>query len=223
MKILLVEDEKQLSNVIAKGLKKSSYVVDQAFDGEEALELLYINNYNLVVLDLNLPKVDGLEVLKKIREDDNELKVIILSARNQTEDKVKGLRLGANDYLEKPFDFLELVARIENLLRWSFVQVDTVMEFGNIKIDTAKKIVLVNGEDIKLTNKEYGILSYLAYNKERVVSSEEIMEQVWDEDSEVFFSTSFQYHMSSLRKKIGVKDFIKTVRGQGYFLNLEDE
>lgn len=223
MKILLVEDEKQLSDVIAKGLRKSSYVVEQAYDGEEALELLYINSYNLVVLDLNLPKIDGLEVLKEIRKEDNEIKVIILSARNQTEDKVKGLQLGANDYLEKPFDFPELVARIDNLLRWSFVQVDTVIEFGDLKIDTAKKIAYVKEEDIELTNKEYGILAYLAYNKERVISAEEIMEHVWGEDSEVFFSTSFQYHMSTLRKKIGIKDIIKTVRGQGYFINIEDE
>lgn len=220
MKILLVEDERQLSNLIAKGLKKSSYVVDQAFDGEEALDLLYINSYNLVVLDLNLPKLDGLEVLKRIRQEDRETKVIILSARNMTEDKVKGLQLGANDYLEKPFDFLELVARIDNLLRWSFVQVDTVIDYGRIRIDTAKKLVYLDGEDVELTNKEYGILEYLAYNDERLVSSEEIMEHVWGEDSEIFFSTSFNYHMSSLRKKLGQKDFIKNVRGQGYFLNL---
>lgn len=222
MKILLVEDEEQLSNVIAKGLKKSSYVVEQAFDGQEALDLLYINSYNLVVLDLNLPKIDGLDVLKKIRENDNETKIIILSARNRTEDKVKGLQLGANDYLEKPFDFPELVARIDNLLRWSFVQVDTIIEYGDLKIDTAKKLVYYKDEDIELTNKEYGILEYLAYNDEKIVSAEEIMEHVWGEDSEIFFSTSFQYHMSSLRKKIGEKDFIKTVRGQGYFINKED-
>lgn len=223
MKILLVEDEKQLSDVIAKGLSKSSYVVDQAFDGEEALDLLFINSYNLMVLDLNLPKLDGLEVLKEIRKTNKELKIIILSARNRTEDKVKGLQLGANDYLEKPFDFPELVARIDNLLRWSFVQVDTIIKYGDLKIDTAKKIAFVKDEDIGLTNKEYGILSYLAYNEGRVISAEEIMEHVWGDDSEVFFSTSFQYHMSTLRKKIGIKDIIKTVRGQGYFINTEDE
>lgn len=223
MKILLVEDEVQLSNVIAKGLSKLSYVVEQAFDGEEALELLYINSYNLVVLDLNLPKIDGLEVLKRIRERDKEIKVIILSARNMTEDKVRGLELGANDYMEKPFDFKELVARIDNLLRWSFIQKDTILDYGDIKIDSSKKLVYYKEEDIELTNKEYGILEYLAYNDGRLVSSEEIMEHVWGEDSEIFFSTSFQYHMSSLRKKLRIKDFIKNVRGQGYFLNIGDE
>ena len=222
MKILLVEDEVELSNVVSKGLRKSSYVVDQAFDGEEALELFYINSYNLIVLDLNLPKIDGLKVLQEIRKEDKRTKVIILSARNRTEDKVEGLKLGANDYLEKPFDFLELVARIDNLLRWDFVQKDTIINYGPIKIDTAKKIVYCQGEDIELTNKEYGILEYLTYNDERLITAEEIMEHVWGEDSEVFFSTSFQYHMSSLRKKLKMKDFIKTVRGQGYFINKEE-
>ena len=223
MKVLLVEDERQLSDVITKGLKKSFYAVDQAFDGEEALDLFYINSYNIVVLDLNLPKLDGLEVLRKIREKDDEIRIIILSARNRTEDKVKGLQLGANDYLEKPFDFPELVARIDNLLRRSFVQMDTIIDYGDLKIDTAKKLVYLKNEDIELTNKEYGILEYLAYNDEKIVSAEEIMEHVWGEDSEIFFSTSFQYHMSSLRKKIGIKDFIKNVRGQGYFIDKDYE
>ena len=220
MKILLVEDEKELSDAIKRGLEKLSYVLDTAYDGEEAINMLFTNSYNLVILDLNLPKVDGLEVLREIRKRNNEIKVIILSARNQIEDKVTGLELGSNDYLEKPFDFKELVARIDNLLRWSFTQRDTIINYDRLKIDTARKIVYVDSKDIQLTNKEYGILEYLVYNNDRIVSGEEIMEHVWNEDSDILFSTSFNYHVSSLRKKIQIEDIIKNIRGKGYFLNI---
>ena len=122
MRLLLVEDERKLSQVLAKGLKELSYAVDQAFDDEEALELFSVYGYDLVVLNLNLPKIDGWEVLRQIRQQNRQVKVLILSAKNQVEDKIAGLDLGANDYLEKLFDFLELAARIRNLLRWEFVQ-----------------------------------------------------------------------------------------------------
>ncbi|NGP45656.1 response regulator transcription factor [Bacillaceae bacterium SIJ1] len=218
MKILLVEDEKQLAHIIKNGLKKMSYAIDTAFDGEEALELLEINSYDLVILDLNLPKIDGIDVLKRIRETDDELKVLILSARNDVVDKVHGLDLGANDYLEKPFDFLELAARIRNLLRRSFIQTDTTISCGRLHIDTAAKIVTIDNELLDLTNKEYGILQYLALNKDRFVSAEEMIEHVWESDIDPF-SNSFKVHMHSLRKKVGVKGMIKNVRGKGYQLN----
>lgn len=178
MRLLLVEDERKLSQVLAKGLKKLSYTVDQAFDGEEALELFSVYGYDLVVLDLNLPKIDGWEVLRQIRQQDRQVKVLILSAKNQVEDKIAGLDLGANDYLEKPFDFLELAARIRNLLRWEFVQRESQWEDGRLKIDFSAKTVLVDGEEIALTHKEYGILEYLVQNRTRFVSAEELLEHV---------------------------------------------
>lgn len=213
MRLLLVEDERKLSQVLAKGLKKLSYAVDQAFDGEEALELFSVYGYDLVVLDLNLPKIDGWEVLRQIRQQDRQVKVLILSAKNQVEDKIAGLDLGTNDYLEKPFDFLELAARIRNLLRWEFVQRESQWEDGRLKIDF--KTVLVDGEEIALTHKEYGILEYLVQNRTRFVSAEELLEHVWDREADLF-SNTLKYHIHSLKKKLGLPEVIQNERGKGY-------
>ena len=217
MKILLVEDEKTLSSIISKGLKKLSYAVDSAFNGQEALELFNVNDYDLIILDINIPKIDGFEVLKIIREFDNQIKIIILSAKNMVQDKVLGLDLGANDYLEKPFDFLELEARIRNLLRWQFIKSENIIHIGNLKINTIKKQVYVNDVEINLTNKEYGILEYLALNKDRFVLSEEIIEHVWESDFDLF-SNTFKFHIHSLKKKLNQEGIIKNVRGKGYII-----
>ncbi|MBZ9693460.1 response regulator transcription factor [Clostridium sp. M14] len=216
MKILLVEDEQRLSQVIQKGLKKLCYAVDVAFDGEEALEMIEINFYDLIILDLNIPKINGLKVLEKTRETNNHIKILILSAKNTIEDKITGLDLGANDYLEKPFDFLELAARISNLLRWKFISENTIITCGVLKIDTASKSALLKDNVIQLTNKEYAILEYLALNMDRFVSTEEIIEHVWDSDVDPF-SNTFKYHIHSLKKKIG-SDNIINARGRGYKL-----
>ncbi len=217
MKILLVEDEKTLSSIISKGLKKLSYAVDSAFNGQEALDLFNVNDYDLIILDINIPKIDGFEVLKIIREFDNQIKIIILSAKNMVQDKVLGLDLGANDYLEKPFDFLELEARIRNLLRWQFIKSENIIHIGNLKINTIKKQVYVNNVEINLTNKEYGILEYLALNKDRFVLSEEIIEHVWESDFDLF-SNTFKFHIHSLKKKLNQEGIIKNVRGKGYII-----
>ncbi|WP_053955061.1 response regulator transcription factor [Inediibacterium massiliense] len=215
MKILLVEDEVKLSSILHKGLKKQGFVVDTAFDGEEALCHLEINCYDLIILDLNLPKVSGFKVLKTIRESDNLIKVLILSAKNNIEDKVLGLDLGANDYLEKPFDFLELSARIRNLLRWDFTTSDEVITYKDLTIDLGTKTVQQDGTYISLTNKEFGILEYLARNKDRYILPEEIIEHVWDSDADLF-SNSYKYHISILKKKLKTKDVIVNIRGKGY-------
>ncbi len=217
MKILLVEDEKTLSSIISKGLKKLSYAVDSAFNGQEALDLFNVNDYDLIILDINIPKIDGFEVLKIIREFDNQIKIIILSAKNMVQDKVLGLDLGANDYLEKPFDFLELEARIRNLLRWQFIKSENIIHIGNLKINTIKKQVYINDVEINLTNKEYGILEYLALNKDRFVLSEEIIEHVWESDFDLF-SNTFKFHIHSLKKKLNQEGIIKNVRGKGYII-----
>lgn len=215
MKVLLVEDEKTLSSIISKGLRKLSYAVDSAFDGQEALDFFYINNYDLIILDINIPKLDGFEVLKRIRKTDNHIKIIILSAKNMVEDKVLGLDLGANDYLEKPFDFLELEARIRNLLRWEFVKIENVIYIGSLKIDTIKKQVYIDSKEIILTNKEYAILEYLGLNKDRFILAEEIIEHVWESDFDLF-SNTFKFHIHSLKKKLNKDGIIKNIRGKGY-------
>lgn len=222
MKLLLVEDEEILSKVIGKGLKKCGYAVDHAYDGEEALELFEINSYNLIILDLNIPKIDGIEVLKTIRKTNKDINVIILSARCDVEQKIEGLDSGANDYLTKPFDFGELDARIRCLLRRNFVQNNSIINCGEISMDTAQKLVYVNDTSIKLTKKEYGILEYLMHNKGKIISTEEIIEHVWDSESDPF-SNAFKYHIHSIKKKIvpllNNDEFIKNIRGQGYMVD----
>lgn len=218
MKILVVEDEELLAKGIAKGLKKSGYAVDCACDGEEALEMWGLNGYDLMILDLNLPKKDGMEVLEEIRSKDQELRVLILSARNSLEDKITGLDAGSNDYLTKPFEFAELEARIRSLLRREFRQRDVLLKCKELELDTAAKRVCVENQEINLTKKEYALLEYLIMHKGKTISAEEFMEHVWDSDVDLF-SNTFKYHIHSLKKKLeaaGAAGYITTLRGQGY-------
>ena len=226
MKLLIVEDEVLLSKSISKGLRRLGYVVDCAFDGKEALELLEINTYDLMILDINIPKISGLDVLKTIRQTGNQLRVIILSAQNTVFDKVKGLDCGSNDYLTKPFDFIELEARIRNLLRQNVGLNDAVLQCGQVSMDTSAKKAYFSNTLLDLTKKEYSILQYLLYHPKTVISAEELIEHVWDSDVDLF-SNSFRFHIHSLRKKINdagsTSDFITTVRGQGYMISSHEE
>lgn len=220
MRILLVEDEKKLSNSIVKGLTNAGYAVDAAYDGEEALYEYEVNEYDLIILDLNLPKKDGIDVLREIREKDNEMKILILSARTKIDDRILGLDEGANDYLIKPFDFGELKARIRNLLRRDFVQKPQDLTLNGLTVDTKAKRVLYHTQEIALTRKEYGILEYLMLHKNQIISAETLTEHVWNNEFDPF-SNSFRYHIHSLKKKISAAsglDFIKTVWGQGYII-----
>lgn len=220
MRILLVEDERKLSDSIVKGLTNAGYAVDAAYDGEEALYEYEVNEYDLIILDLNLPKKDGLDVLREIREKDNEMKVLILSARTKVDDRILGLDEGANDYLIKPFDFGELKARIRNLLRRDFVQKPQDLTLNGLTVDTKAKRVLYHTQEITLTRKEYGILEYLMLHKNQIISAETLTEHVWNNEFDPF-SNSFRYHIHSLKKKISAAsglDFIKTVWGQGYII-----
>lgn len=221
MRILIVEDEPDLQEAIADGLKIDGYAVDTCGDGNTAYDLLYVESYDLVVLDLNLPGMDGLEVLKKIRKEKPELKVLILSARNSVSDKVTGLDCGANDYLAKPFDFAELEARIRNLLRQKYLQVDNELSFGNLHIDLAKRLVFCGDSIISLTKKEFSLLEYFALNPDRVLSQEELIDHVWDAEAD-FFSGAVRVHISSLRKKLRNVlgyDSIETKIGAGYLFH----
>lgn len=224
MKLLVVEDEKMLQQIIAKGLKKCGYAVDKADDGAMALDMYEENEYDLMILDLNLPKVDGMEVLRQIRAKNQELKILILSARSDIDDRIAGLDDGANDYLVKPFDFKELEARIRCLLRQRIVMDEMELRHGKLILDTKMKKALYQNVELDLTKKEYGILEYLMVHKKEIISAETLIEHVWDSEVDLF-SNTFKFHMSSLRKKIQEKssrDLIKTVRGVGYCLEEEE-
>ena len=223
MRILVVEDEVDLQEAIAEGLRIDGYAVDTCGDGNEAYELLYAENYDLVILDLNLPGMDGLEVLDKIREENQELKVLILSARNSVSDKVKGLDIGANDYLTKPFDFEELEARIRSLLRRKFVQEQNEISFCNIKLNMSNRTVCINNVQLVLTKKEFALLEYFMLNQNRVISQEELIEHIWDSEADSF-SGAVRVHIAGLRKKLKAElgfDPIVTKIGEGYLLQEE--
>ena len=165
MRLLVIEDERDLCEDIAKKLRLSGYEVDTCVDGEAALELLAVERYDLVLLDLNLPKVDGMTVLRTLREHDQETGVLILSARSEISDKVDGLDAGANDYLSKPFHLEELEARVRSLTRRRFVQQDVCLRCGGLTFDTRSRAAAANGQALSLTRKESGILEYLLLNR----------------------------------------------------------
>lgn len=226
MKLLVIEDEEDLLDTLLYGLRKKGFAVSGVSDGAEGLHEAQTGEYDLVLLDLNLPNMDGIDILKEIRRENAEQRVLILSARADFAQRIEGLELGANDYLVKPFDFGELVARIRSLLRRRFLQEDAVMECGGIRVDTAQREVhAISGEHIHLATKEYMILEYLLAHRGRAVSAEELIGHVWDDDSGLF-SNSIKVHMSQLRKKLlpyAGEGFISTVRGAGYLIKREDK
>lgn len=220
MKILIVEDEQILNDTINKSLKKSGYEVESAFDGINAMEMIEIESYDLIILDLNLPHMDGMEILKNLRKEDEETKVLILSARSQIKDKVEGLDAGANDFLQKPFHLDELKARVRSLTRRNFIQKNSEISFDKIEFDSKNRRVFVDGEELKLTRKEIGILEYLLLNQGRPISQEELIEHVWDSSVDLL-SNSIRVHISALRKKLKNKlnyDPIENRIGVGYLL-----
>ena len=224
MRILVVEDEKDLNNIITKHLKKNNFSVDSVFNGEEALEYLDYGTYDLIILDIMLPKVNGYEVIKKLRENKNETAVLMLTARDSIDDKIKGLDLGADDYLIKPFDFGELLARIRALVRRKYGNTSNTMEIDDLCIDIAKKTVVRGGKNIELTGKEYEVLEYLIQNKGHVLSRDKIRDSVWDYGYEGE-SNIIDVLIKNIRKKIDIgnsKPLIHTKRGLGYVLK-EDE
>ena len=207
-----------------KHLKKNNFSVDSVFNGEEALEYLDYGTYDLIILDIMLPKVNGYEVIKKLRENKNETAVLMLTARDSIEDKIKGLDLGADDYLIKPFDFGELLARIRALVRRKYGNISNTMEIDDLCIDIAKKTVVRGGKNIELTGKEYEVLEYLIQNKGHVLSRDKIRDSVWDYGYEGE-SNIIDVLIKNIRKKIDIgnsKQLIHTKRGLGYVLK-EDE
>lgn len=216
MRILVVEDDRHVARQIEAILRESKYVVDVAHDGEEGHFLGDTEPYDAVVLDLGLPVVDGLTVLRRWREDGRRMPVLILTARDTWREKVTGLRAGADDYLAKPFELEELLARIEALIRRSSGHANPVLEYGPVRLDTTTNRVTLNGGLVELTALEFRTLSYLMHHGGKVISktelTEHIYEQEFDRDSNVI-----EVLINRLRKKLGA-DLIKTHRGQGYRL-----
>ena len=220
MHILVVEDERALCDTIVRSLRRLAYSVDFCYNGNKALELIDVERYDLILLDLNLPGTDGMTVLRTLRKTDHETRVLILSARSEVADKVEGLDAGANDYLAKPFHLAELEARIRSLTRRQFTQNDVVLSCGDLAFDTKARTASVAGQALTLTRKETGILEYLLLNKGRPVSQEELIDHVWD-NSVDNFSNSIRVHISSLRKKMRAAlgyDPIRNRIGEGYVM-----
>ena len=218
-KVLIVEDEQSISNFISMVLNANGYDTIIVGSGEEALTMIASHCPDMIVLDLGLPDMDGMEVLKSVRKWSN-LPVVVVSARNHEHDKVEALDYGADDYLVKPFHLEELEARVRSLTRRSFVQHDAVLRCGELSFDTVKRTAQVRGEVVALTRKENGILEYLLLNQGRPVSQEELMEHVWD-GSVNSFSNSIRVHISSLRKKLKAAlgyDPILNRIGEGYLM-----
>ena len=220
MKILLAEDEVDLNNVVTRYLKKNGYSVDSVLDGEEALDYLEYSEYDLVILDIMMPKVDGFEVIKKLRNKGNHTSVLMLTARDSADDKVKGLDLGADDYIVKPFDFNELMARIRAVVRRKYGNSSNKLVIGDLILDTSEKSVTRAGKQIELTGKEYEVLEYLMQSKNRILSRDQIKEHVWDFDYEGD-SNIIDVLIKNIRKKIDIetgKQIIYTKRGLGYVI-----
>lgn len=220
MKILLAEDEVDLNNVVTRYLKKNGYSVNSVLDGEEALDYLEYSEYALVILDIMMPKVDGFEVIKKLRDKGNHTSVLMLTARDSADDKVKGLDLGADDYIVKPFDFNELMARIRAVVRRKYGNSSNKLVIGDLILDTSEKSVTRAGKQIELTGKEYEVLEYLMQSKNRILSRDQIKEHVWDFDYEGD-SNIIDVLIKNIRKKIDIengKQIIYTKRGLGYVI-----
>lgn len=225
MKILIVEDEEKIAKSLKKGLEQENYVVDVAFDGEDGYDLASSESYDLIILDLMLPKMDGLTICKKLRDEDKvSSPILMLTARSSVDDRVKGLNLGADDYLPKPFSFEELLARVRALgRRPKKVVSDNIIKVGDLTLNIQTFEVKRANKLIKLSRKEFTLLEYLMENKGKIVSKDTLMENVWEYESDILPNT-VEVYIGYLRKKIdgpfkNKSTMIHTVRGFGYKLS----
>ena len=220
MRILIVEDEKKVAAFIKKGLEEETYAVDVAYDGEEGLYLGLENQYDMVILDLMLPAINGMEVLSRLRENKVDTPILLLTAKDSVEDKVTGLNTGADDYLTKPFAFSELLARIRVLLRRGKAETKTVLQIDGLTLDLVSHKVNRDGEEIELTGKEYSLLEYFMRNQGKVLTRTMIAEHVWDYNFDTFTNV-IDVYVNHLRKKIDKnypEKLLHTLRGVGYIM-----
>jgi len=219
MRILIIEDEKDIALPLKKSLENKGFAVDFAEDGKRGLELAQINGYDCILLDLNLPEIDGIEVAKKLRGDQNTTPIIMLTARSQVYNKLEGFETGADDYVTKPFNLKELIARINAVIKRNSNNKSESLKIDNLELFPERNIVKNAENEIELSNKETAILEYLIRNKGKIVSTEELLEHVWDSEINTFTET-VKTHIKTLRKKIDPsKKVIKTIRGKGYMID----
>ncbi len=222
MRILLVDDDNSLLDQIRQILTSQRYVVETATDGEEALDKLFDTPFDAIILDILMPKIDGLTVLEQARKAGVDTPVIMLTAKGDVNDRVKGLDLGADDYLAKPFSLDELLARVRALLRRSGGQCESVLQVKDLELDTVSRKVTKGGKPVELTPREFSIFEFLLHNKNRVVSRFSLAEHVWGDDFDPFTMSNFMdVHIKNLRQKIGDSGqgkIIRTIRGVGYII-----
>lgn len=220
MRVLIVEDEKKVAAFIKKGLEEETYAVDVAYNGEDGLHMGLENQYDLIILDLMLPVINGLEVLSRLRENKTDPPILLLTAKDSVEDKVTGLNTGADDYLTKPFAFSELLARIRVLLRRGKAETKTVLQIKGLSLDLVSHKVKRNDEEIELTGKEYSLLEYFMRNQGKVLTRTMIAEHVWDYNFDTFTNV-IDVYVNHLRKKIDKgypEKLLHTLRGVGYIM-----
>lgn len=221
MRILVIEDEKKVASFIKRGLEEEHYAVDVAYDGETGLYMSGVNDYDLIVLDLMLPKIDGLEVVKRIRGNRNNVPILVLTAKDTVEDIVRGLDTGCDDYLTKPFEFIEFLARIRALLRREKMDKEPVLKVADLTLSLVTHKVMRSGKEIELTSKEYALLEYFMRNPDKILTRTMISEHVWDYHFDSMTNV-IDVYVNYLRRKID-KEFdpklIHTIRGVGYMLS----
>ncbi len=220
MKLLIIEDSQPLLRSLGTGLRKMSYAVDLVADGAEGLDFARLNDYDVIVLDLMLPTMDGLTVLQRLRALGKRTHILILSAKSRVEDRIRGLQLGADDYMIKPFSFDELCARIQTLIRRQYGEKDPAIQIGELVLNTAARAVMREGQIVNLTPAEYSIFEHLALNRGRVLSKEQLVDAIHDCDSSPGLNV-IEVLICNLRKKIGCQSdepMVKTRRGHGYFI-----
>ncbi len=222
MRLLIVEDEFDFAQALTRGLRQQGYAIDVALDGVQGWELAEVNEYDLLILDLNLPEMDGLEVCRRLRASRPSLLILMLTARDRPDERVRGLDSGADDYLVKPFHFAELLARVRALLRRDMRVRTLLLQFADLKLDPTSRVAWQGNRRLELTSKEFGILEYLLRHLGEIVSQEALLEHVWDMRTNPLTNT-VRVHVNSLRRKLGdlaeTPRYIETVVGQGYRLD----
>ena len=221
MRILLIEDDNLIGEGLKLGLTKSGFNVDWFTDGKTGLTALSSAPYDAVVLDLTLPKIDGLDILQQWRKDNQDVPVLILTARDTLDERITGLQRGADDYLGKPFALAEVVARLQALIRRRYGQSNPILEHSLVKFDPHQRKVFLQDQEVNLTTREYNLLSLFMHNKDRVLTRSMIEEKLYTWDDEVS-SNALEVHIHNLRQKLG-KQFIRTVHGVGYALGKNNE